>query len=179
MKKHNVNLPERPTGIRRYDNADYSFIKTDCKHPHVETHFGCPSCPTHFSELNDLRDHFINDHSEALSSSPQQENNDSEPHSSRKRSDEDIDTELLDLSCISFVPPWSEDHLSIHGFNATDAFYKLQLSVLTHKWKHSLEYHIHYALATNSILLLSLNQCPDDLSPFFNEHNLKAITHHV
>ncbi|KAL4211372.1 hypothetical protein AB4K20DRAFT_1896800, partial [Rhizopus microsporus] len=42
MKRHNVNLPERPTGIRRHDNADYSFIKSDCKHPHVETHFSCP-----------------------------------------------------------------------------------------------------------------------------------------
>jgi hypothetical protein len=63
--------------------------------------------------------------------SSQQENNDSEPHSSRKRSaeddtnDEDIDKELLDLSCISFVPLCDEDRLLIHGFDATDAFYKL------------------------------------------------------
>lgn len=93
--------------------------------------------------------------------SSQQENYDSEPHSSRKRSakddtnDEDIDTELLDSLFISFVPPCNEDHLLIHGFGATDAFYKLQPSILTHKWKHSLEDYIHYALATNSILFLS------------------------
>ncbi|KAG0787255.1 hypothetical protein G6F22_007378 [Rhizopus arrhizus] len=100
-------------------------------------------------------------------------------HAEDDTNDEDIDTELLDPSCISFVPLCDEDRLLIHGFDATDAFYKLQLSVLIHKWKHSLEDHTHYALATNSILFLSPNQCPDDLLPFFNEHNLKATIDHV
>ncbi|KAI9004281.1 hypothetical protein CLU79DRAFT_714158, partial [Phycomyces nitens] len=75
--------------------------------------------------------------------------------------------------------PCNEDRILIHGFDTTPAFYKLQRSVLTHKRKHSLEDHIHHALAINSIILLSSNQCPDDLLLFFNEHNLKATIEHV
>lgn len=54
------------------------------------------------------------------------------------------------------------------------AFYKLQLSLCQHKWKLLLENHIHCAMAASHILLLSRNQYPEDLSPYFSKHDLKA-----
>ncbi|KAI9003063.1 hypothetical protein CLU79DRAFT_714387, partial [Phycomyces nitens] len=62
FKKHRINVPERPVGVRRHDTPDYSFVKADGKHPDIQKHFGCLSCPAHFKLLNDLKDHFINDH---------------------------------------------------------------------------------------------------------------------
>ncbi|KAG0166784.1 hypothetical protein DFQ30_006787, partial [Apophysomyces sp. BC1015] len=59
-------------------------------------------------------------------------------------------------------------------FDVTNALYELQRSILQHKWKFSLEDHIHHAMAVNSILFLSRGQCPDNLSPHFNEEDISA-----
>ncbi|CEI88575.1 hypothetical protein G6F70_002567 [Rhizopus microsporus] len=63
------------------------------------------------------------------------------------------DAELLVSMYLSFSPPDDNGRLLIHDFDVTDAFYKLQRSLQTQKWKFSLEDHIHYALASTSVLI--------------------------
>ena len=77
------------------------------------------------------------------------------------------DAELLVSMYLSFSPPDDNGRLLIHDFDVTDAFYKLQRSLQTQKWKFSLEDHIHYALASTSVLILSPNKYLDDLLLFF------------
>ncbi|KAG0193444.1 hypothetical protein DFQ28_005262 [Apophysomyces sp. BC1034] len=103
-----------------------------------------------------------------------QQSNNGEERSNKRRSSNILDNELLDPSCLSFPPPDHDDHLLVENFDATNAFHKLQLSICQHKWKLSLENHIHYAMAATSILLLSRNQYSEELSPYFNEDGLKA-----
>ncbi|KAI9003064.1 hypothetical protein CLU79DRAFT_829917 [Phycomyces nitens] len=85
----------------------------------------------------------------------------------------------MDHSCLSIIPPCDDDRLMIGDFDATDAFYNFQQSLLAHKWKLSLEDHIQYAMASTSILFLSRNQYSEDFLPFFDEHNLKATIDRV
>ncbi|KAI8063737.1 uncharacterized protein B0P05DRAFT_581076 [Gilbertella persicaria] len=59
------------------------------------------------------------------------------------------------------------------------AFYNFQQSILTHKWKLSLEDHIHCAMASTSILLLAPNRYPADLLPFFDEQQINSTIGHI
>ncbi|SAL96941.1 hypothetical protein [Absidia glauca] len=91
-----------------------------------------------------------------------------------------LDRELLDSAYLSFLLPDHDDHLIVHeNFDVTNAFHRLQLSIGTHKWKLPLENHLHLALATTSILLLSRNQYPNDLQPSFTQSNIEATIDRV
>ncbi|KAI8886245.1 hypothetical protein K501DRAFT_310081 [Backusella circina FSU 941] len=172
-------LPERLTGIRRYNTPHFVYIKAGATehHPLIEEHFGCPSCIAQFKELKDFKEHISRQKGD--NDQLTQKNNDNERESpSSKRPSED-DVQSLVSMCLSFSPPEDNVHLLIHAFDATDAFYKLQQSLQTQKWKLSLEDHIHYALACTSILLLSPNKYPDDLLPFFDVHSLTATINHI
>ncbi|KAL0076779.1 hypothetical protein J3Q64DRAFT_1770683 [Phycomyces blakesleeanus] len=57
--------------------------------------------------------------------------------------------------------------------------YEFQCSILRQKWKLSLEDHIHHAMAINSILLLSPNKYPDNLSPHFCEASLRTTMNKI
>ncbi|GAN05501.1 hypothetical protein MAM1_0093c04972 [Mucor ambiguus] len=114
-QQHNIILPERPTGIRRYNTPHFV-------HPQA--------IPLQLWQKDD---------NDQLT----QENSDSEERESpsSERPFED-NTESLVSVCPSFSPPDDNDHLLIDAFDATDAFYKLQQSLQTQKWKLSLEDHI-------------------------------------
>ncbi|KAG0164444.1 hypothetical protein DFQ28_009119 [Apophysomyces sp. BC1034] len=86
-----------------------------------------------------------------------------------------LHNEALNLDDIIFDPPDRDDHLIVGNFDVTDAFYMLQRSVSDHKWKLSLEDHIHLGLAATSILILCCEEHPNDLVPFLDDINL-AIT---
>ncbi|KAG1473866.1 hypothetical protein G6F56_000698 [Rhizopus delemar] len=73
------------------------------------------------------------------------------------------------------MPPNDYEHFMTGNFDVTNALYLLQHSILQQKWKLSLEDHVHCAMATNYILLLTPNVFPDELLPFFNKDNLSAI----
>ncbi|KAG2182612.1 hypothetical protein INT44_005591 [Umbelopsis vinacea] len=105
----------------------------------------------------------------------QQESHNSQERPRKRRLSNVLGTELMDSSCLSFPPPNHDDHLLVQDFDATTAFHKLQLSLCQHKWKLSLENHIHCAMAATHILLLSRHQYPEDLLPYFSNDNLKAI----
>ncbi|KAG1056511.1 hypothetical protein G6F43_001610 [Rhizopus delemar] len=64
-------------------------------------------------------------------------------------------------------------------FDVTNALYELQCSILQHKWKISLEDHVHHAMVLNSILLLSPGQYSDNLSPHFNEEGFRATINKI
>ncbi|KAL7335695.1 hypothetical protein PS15p_201130 [Mucor circinelloides] len=183
FKKHRINVSERPVGIRRHDTPSYSYVKADGKHPDIQKHFGCLSCSAHFKLLNDLEDHFNDDHPESMPPAPQHQESNDVPSKKRSVDEivdvEDVDTELMDHSCLSIIPPCDDDRLMVGDFDATNAFYNFQRSLLGHKWKFSLEDHVQYALASTSILFLSRNQYPEDFLPFFDEHNLKATIDRV
>ncbi|KAI8972472.1 hypothetical protein BDB01DRAFT_900401 [Pilobolus umbonatus] len=79
FKRHRINVPEQPVGVRRHDSPDYSFAIAAGKHPAIQKHFGCLTCPAHFKLLNDLKDHFINDHRESMPPAPQQQESNDDP----------------------------------------------------------------------------------------------------
>ncbi|CAO3691106.1 unnamed protein product [Umbelopsis ramanniana] len=185
MQKHNIQLPDRMTGIRRYDNDEYTYIKATNSHDDIEKHFGCPACIAHFMEIDELKTHYHAKHLETLpeqsktrsqeepmTGQQQSYNNQDQPN--RLRSSNVLVIQLLDPSCLSFPPLDHDDHFLVQNFDATMAFHKLQLSLCQHKWKLSLDNHVHCALAATHILLLSQNQHPEDLSPYFSDHDLKA-----
>ncbi|KAI8096338.1 uncharacterized protein BX664DRAFT_382794 [Halteromyces radiatus] len=187
LQKHNIQIPQTAAGIRRYNNQDYTYVKSQSAHASIENHFGCPACIVHCVEVNELKAHFYANHSESLSEqqplltqtqqesdSTGQQSGGKPEKSSKRRSSNALENELLDPLCLSFPPPDHDDHLVVQNFDATMAFHKLQLSLTQHKWKLSLENHIHCAMAATSILLLSRNQYPDDLSSFFSKHDLDA-----
>ncbi|KAG0173873.1 hypothetical protein DFQ29_007687 [Apophysomyces sp. BC1021] len=87
--------------------------------------------------------------------------------------------ELLDPKDLSFSPVDHDDHFVAQQFDVTNAIYEFQCSILRQKWKLSIEDHIHHAMAINSILLLSPNKYPDNLSPHFCEASLKATINKI
>ncbi|CEG69773.1 hypothetical protein RMATCC62417_05788 [Rhizopus microsporus] len=144
FKQHNVTLLERPSGIRRYNTPHFVYIKAGSigNHPLNKEHSGCPSCIAHFKELKDLKEHVVNNHPQASSLQSRQkcdndqltqENSDNRCEMpSSKRPSED-DAESLFSMYLSFSPPDDNGRLLIHGFDATDAFYKLQQPLQTQK----------------------------------------------
>ncbi|ORX55564.1 hypothetical protein DM01DRAFT_1382712 [Hesseltinella vesiculosa] len=94
--------------------------------------------------------------------------------SSTRAEDHSLELELLDPNALLFPPVDHDDHFVAQQFNVTNAIYEFQCSILQQKWKLSIEDHIHHALAINSILLLSQNKYPENLSPYFCEASLKA-----
>ncbi|OAD77796.1 C2H2-type zinc finger transcription factor [Phycomyces blakesleeanus NRRL 1555(-)] len=185
MQKHNIQLPQRITGIRRYNNDEYTYVKATKSHDDIEKHFGCPACIAHCMEIDELKTHYYANHLETLPeqsqttsqeepATGQQQSYNSQDQPNKRRLSNILGTELLDPLCLSFPPLDHDDHLLVQNFDATMAFHKLQLSLCQHKWKLSLENHIHCAMAATHILLLSRNQYPEDLSPYFSNHDLKA-----
>ncbi|CEJ04680.1 hypothetical protein RMCBS344292_18635 [Rhizopus microsporus] len=144
FKQHNITLPERPSGIRRYNTPHFVYIKAGSigNHPLNKEHSGCSSCIAHFKELKDLKEHVVNNHPQASSLQSRQkcdndqltqENSDNRREMpSSKRPSED-DAESLFSMYLSFSPPDDNCRLLIHGFDATDAFYKLQQPLQTQK----------------------------------------------
>lgn len=185
MQKHNIQLPHRITGIRRYDDDECIYVKVTNSHDDIEKHFGCPACIAHFMEIDELKTHYYAKHLKTLPEQSQTTSQE-EPMTGQQQSYNNQDqpdkrglsnvlgTELLDPSCLSFPPLDHDDHLLVQNFDATMAFHKLQLSLCQHKWKLSLENHVHCALAATHILLLSPNQYPEDVLPYFSNENLKA-----
>ncbi|PHZ12794.1 uncharacterized protein RHIMIDRAFT_313484 [Rhizopus microsporus ATCC 52813] len=185
MQKHNIQLPHRITGIRRYDNNEYTYVKSTNSHDDTEKYFGCPACIAHCIEIDKLKTHYYANHLKTLPEQPQttsqeepatekQQSYSSQDQPNKRRLSNILGTELLDPLCLSFSPLDHDDHLLVQNFDASMAFYKLQLLLCQHKWKLPLENHIHCAMATTHILLLSRNQYPEDLSPYFSNHDLKA-----
>lgn len=136
-------------------------------------------------EIDELKTHYYASHLETLQeqsqttsqeepATGQQQSYNSQDQPNKRRLSNILGTELLDPLCLSFPPLDHDDHLLVQNFDATMAFHKLQLSLCQHKWKLSLENHIHGAMAATHILLLSRNQYPEDLSPYFSNHDLKA-----
>ncbi|KAI9018625.1 hypothetical protein CLU79DRAFT_805155 [Phycomyces nitens] len=173
------------TGIIRYDNDEYTNIKATHSHDDIEKHFDCPTCIVHFMEIGELKTHYYanhlktlpkqsqtTSHEEPTTGQQQSYNNQGQPN--KPRLSNVLRTELLDPLSLSFSPLDHDDHLLVQNFDATMAFHKLQPLLCQHKWKLSLENHIHCALVATHILLLSQNQYPEDLSPYFNNHDLKA-----
>ncbi|KAI8991908.1 hypothetical protein BDF20DRAFT_904303 [Mycotypha africana] len=190
LRKHSILLPHRVTGIRRYDNDEYTYIKATRSHDDIEKHFGCPACIAHFMEIGELKTHFYANHPETLPkqsqtisqeepTTGQQQSHNNQDKPKKRHLSNALTTELLDPLCLSFPPLDHDDHLLVQKFDVTMAFHKLQLSLCQHKWKLSLENHIHLALAATHILLLSRNQYPEDLSPYFNNHNLEATINEI
>ncbi|KAL0080413.1 C2H2-type zinc finger transcription factor [Phycomyces blakesleeanus] len=185
MQKHNIQLPQRITGIRRYNNDEYTYVKATKSHDDIEKHFGCPACIAHCMEIDELKTHYYVNHLETLPeqsqttsqeepATGQQQSYNSQDQPNKRHLSNILGTELLDPLCLSFPPLDHDDHLLVQNFDATMAFHKLQLSLCQHKWKLSLENHIHCAMAATHILLLSRNHYPEDLSPYFSNHDLKA-----
>ncbi|KAI9280292.1 hypothetical protein BC943DRAFT_344482 [Umbelopsis sp. AD052] len=199
MHKHDIELPHCIVRVRRYDNTDYTYVKVTHTHDDIEKHFGCPVCIAHFMEMDELKTHCYANHIETLPeqsqttlqeepatgqsqvrlqeepTTGQQESHNSQERPRKRRLSNVLGTELMDSSCLSFPPPNHDDHLLVQDFDATTAFHKLRLSLCQHKWKLSLENHIHCAMAATHILLLSRHQYPEDLLPYFSNDNLKAI----
>ncbi|KAG1461383.1 hypothetical protein G6F46_005863 [Rhizopus delemar] len=143
-----------------------------------------------FMEIDELKTHYYANHLETLpEQSPttsqeepttrQQQSYNSQEQPNKRRLSNALGTELLDPLCLSFPPLDHDDHLLVQNFDATMAFHKLQLSLCQHKWKLSLENHIHCAMAATHVLLLSRNQYPEDLSPYFSNHDLKATINRI
>ncbi|KAL0089831.1 hypothetical protein F4703DRAFT_1842864, partial [Phycomyces blakesleeanus] len=136
-------------------------------------------------KINELKTHYYANHSETLpeqsqttsrkeptAGQRQSYNNQDQP--SKRRLRNVLRNEFLDPLCPSFPPLDHDDHLLVQNFDATRAFHKLQLSLCQHKRKLSLKNYIYCAMAATHILLLSRNQYPEDLSPYFRNHDLKA-----
>ncbi|KAI8365238.1 uncharacterized protein BYT42DRAFT_550131 [Radiomyces spectabilis] len=104
-----------------------------------------------------------------------QESNGVPPDSSKKRNAEDVvdvdgvDAELMGTSCLSIIPPCDDDKLMIDGFDATYAFFNFQQSLLSHKWKLSLEDGRSCPLCpgVDMNLFWSRYQYSEDFLPFF------------
>ncbi|CEI96485.1 hypothetical protein RMCBS344292_10645 [Rhizopus microsporus] len=185
MQKHNIQLSHRITGIRRYDNDKYIYVKVTSSHDDIEKHFGCPACITHCMKIDELKTHYYANHLETLPgqsqmtsqeepATEQQQSTNNQDQPNKRRLSNILGTELLDLLCLSFPLLDHDDHLLVQNFDVTMAFHKVQLSLCQYKWKLSLKNHIHYAMAATHILLLSRNQYPEDLSPYFSNHDLEA-----
>ncbi|KAI8335841.1 hypothetical protein BC941DRAFT_354700 [Chlamydoabsidia padenii] len=180
LRHHGIKLPEGGTGVRRYNNEDVTFVKTSTDHPTVATHIGCPACVAHYANLTPQ-----SISPPPLSPSSQQqaaeiENTNGRKRGAKRQSNSSLDCELLDSAHLSFRPPGHDDHLMVKNiFDATVAFHHVQMSISTHKWKLPLENHLHLAFAAISILFLPHNQYPNDLQPYFDQHNIKATIDHI
>ncbi|KAI8576499.1 hypothetical protein K450DRAFT_201942 [Umbelopsis ramanniana AG] len=105
------------------------------------------------------------------------DNNDTISSSSGSAIRKQPNDEKLSLEGIVFSLPDS-DHLIVNGFNLSYAFHQLQQSVSA-KWKHSLEEHVHLALASTSVLWLTRNRYPQDVSAFISYANWNAAVDSV
>ncbi|KAI8063052.1 hypothetical protein BDF21DRAFT_496949 [Thamnidium elegans] len=195
LLNHQIKAKKRPKNVKRTKDSSICIVQSDDDHQQIEKHFGCPSCFEHFKESKQLENHFRKHHSECMPQLPTQQTNETEESQPEVDSDDesqaygkrsasessslDSKAELMNPSCLSFVLPSADDRLIIDRFDVSAAFYNFQQSILTHKWKLSLEDHIHCAMASISILLLAPNRYPADLLPFFDEQQINSTIGHI
>lgn len=195
LNNHQIKAKKRPKNVKRPKDSSVCIVQSDDDHQQIEKHFGCPSCFEHFKELKQLENHFRKHHSECMPQLPTQQTNETEESQPEVDSDDesqaygkrsasessslDSKAELMNPSCLSFVLPSADDRLVIDRFDVSAAFYNFQRSILTHKWKLSLEDHIHCAMASTSILLLAPNRYPADLLPFFDEQQINSTIGYI
>lgn len=195
MNNHQIKAKKRPKNVKRPKDSSVCIVQSDDDHQQIEKPFGCPSCFEHFKELKQLENHFRKHHSECMPQLPTQQTNETEESQPEVDSDDesqaygkrsasessslDSKAELMNPSYLSFVLPSADDRLVIDRFDVSAAFYNFQRSILTHKWKLSLEDHIHCAMASTSILLLAPNRYPADLLPFFDEQQINSTIGYI
>ncbi|KAG1111392.1 hypothetical protein G6F42_015048 [Rhizopus arrhizus] len=177
---HGITIPSRSLGFRRKNNEQYTFVKCGNHHGLIEAHAGYPACSAHYADNNDQSQEPSSSRQPQESSQGQEQSssqlnlNDvrcvtslTKQRSSTRAEDCHLEMELLNPQDLSFPPVDDNDHFVAEQFNVTNAMYEFQCSILRQKWKLSLEDHIHHAMAINSILLVSPNKYPDNLSPHF------------
>lgn len=62
LSLHEVSIPSRPRGRRRFDNASFCYNVNNGNHSEAKVHVACPSCFSHFDKLNELKDHVESSH---------------------------------------------------------------------------------------------------------------------
>jgi len=73
MQKHNIQLPQRITGIRIYNNDKYTYVKATKSRDNIDKHCDCAASIAHCMEIDELKIHYYASHLEILpeqSSSP-------------------------------------------------------------------------------------------------------------
>lgn len=186
---HGCEFPEGLKSTRRYNNKRFLYLQY--ADSDVSVNYACPCCPGHFNDLNELASHFRSMHEVYLPQAHQrQQQPTQDSHSSVPSCDDlhhDHDTissassttqkrqhdETLSTDGIVFSLP-DGDHLVVNNVNVSQIFYQLQESIKT-KWKHSLEEHIHLALASTSVLLLTRNSFPNDIANFISYDDWNSI----
>lgn len=94
----------------------------------------------------------------------------------RASSNDSIENELLNSTCIYFPPPDPQNHFMVQSLDVSVALFNFQRSILNNKWKLTLEDHMHSAMAVHLILFLSMDQHDyDDISTFFNQDMYATI----
>jgi hypothetical protein len=196
---HNYDFPKHNPRRRHFNTDAYTFVKAATGHEAISKRCSCPCCSNHFEHLEEIKEHFVSSHPKHLPSKQQpqhqqeelqlqnndiqvevpEEQNHEDNTRSQKRLIDTLNEEALNLDGITFDSPHHDDHLVVGSFDVTDAFYMMQCSLSNHKWKLSLEDHIHLGLAASSILLLCREEHPNDLVPFVDNINLTATRKYI
>ncbi|ORX57079.1 hypothetical protein DM01DRAFT_1235777 [Hesseltinella vesiculosa] len=186
---HDYDFPVRVNTTRRYNNESFLYLRQRADGDHVEENYACPCCPDHFDDLNGLGNHFLDVHKDFLPQNQQEqqqyrfntipagtscgEEYDGIDASTSSITQKRRHSEALSFDGITFSLP-DGDHLVVNDFDLSHAFYQLQLSIFNSKWKYSLEEHVHLALATTSVLLLTRCRHPNDFKGFIEYVNWNA-----
>ncbi|KAI8989504.1 hypothetical protein BDB01DRAFT_718843, partial [Pilobolus umbonatus] len=180
---------------RRYNTSEYQFSRHHSDNDDKEKHYACPCCIVHVKEFRDLENHFINQHEcylpsisleNSRSESPAPEDTISEHAPSDSTSSEQViysqpqgkkrlNENAMLLDDIPMDQPRGE-HLSIDGFDVTDANYRMKLSLKDHQWKLSLEDHLYQVLTATSVLLLTPHIYPSEVQPYFTHEKWTAAS---
>lgn len=195
---HGYVFPAPMKTTRRYNTSEYQFLRHHSDNDDMEKHYACPCCIVHVKELRDLENHFINQHEyyhpsisleNSRSKSPAPEDTLSEHAFSDNTSSEQIiysqpqekkrsNKNAMLLDDIPIDQPRGE-HLSIDGFDVTDANYRMKLALKDHQWKLSLEDHLYQVLAATSVLLLTPHTYPSEVQPYFTHEKWTAASNAI
>ena len=59
------------TGIGRYNNDEYTYVKAIKSHDDIEKYFSCPTCIAHCIQIDELKTHYYANHLETLAEQSQ------------------------------------------------------------------------------------------------------------